>query len=136
MTARRQPEAVSQRAVIEHLHWRHFPGCFWFHMPNGGYRRPAEAAILQALGVVAGVPDPILVHDGKTFALELKASGREPTPAQLITMNAMRAAGATVAVAHGADEAIAQLEVAAAWPRQKFHQFAHTADKRRPSAGK
>jgi hypothetical protein len=107
---RQQPEAQIQRAVIEHLRWRHFPGVFWCHVPNGGYRRPVEAAILQALGTVAGVPDIILIHAGKVFALELKAHGRKPTPAQLATMQAMRSAGATVAVAHGVDEAVAQLE--------------------------
>jgi hypothetical protein len=33
------------------------PGVFAFHVPNGGYRRPIEAKILQGLGVVPGVPD-------------------------------------------------------------------------------
>ena len=96
--------------MIDHLRWRHFPGCFWFHVPNGGYRRPVEAAILQSLGLVAGVPDLIFIYNGKIFALELKTSGRKPTPAQVATMDAMRSAGATVAVAYGLDEAIAQLE--------------------------
>ena len=81
-----------------------------FHPANGGDRRPIEAAILKALGVVAGVPDLIFICNGKTFALELKAPGRQPTPTQVATMTAMRAAGATVAVAHGVDEAVGQLE--------------------------
>jgi hypothetical protein len=131
---RRQPEAAIQRAVIEHLRWRHFPGCFWFHCPNGGAGRPIEAAILKALGVVAGIPDLIFIRDGHVYALELKAPGREPTPAQITTMNAMRAAGATVAVAHGVDEAIAQLE---AWgllrPNKNNPERARAASTRNPA---
>ena len=129
---RRQPEAAIQRTVIDHVRWRHFPGCFWFHVPNGGHRRPVEAAILQSLGASAGVPDLIFVHDAQVFALELKARGRQPTPTQLATMNAMRAAGATVAVAHGVDEAIAQLE---AWGLLRRNRNSTNSPTRRISAG-
>src|SRR5215471_5481753 len=38
------------------------------HVANGGYRRPTEAAILKGLGVVAGVPDVILIHRGRCYA--------------------------------------------------------------------
>lgn len=45
----------------------------FFHVPNGGYRNKQEASRLVALGVVAGVPDlVILFPDKKVLFVELK----------------------------------------------------------------
>src|SRR5262245_7966683 len=52
---RRSPEATIQRAVFAHLRARGARGLVAFHVPNGGYRRPTEAAILQGLGVLGGL---------------------------------------------------------------------------------
>lgn len=103
-------EQQIQRAVFQHLAARAAPGVFAFHVPNGGYRRPIEAAILKGLGTKAGVPDIIAIRDGHTYALELKATGNKPTPTQSETMAVMERAGATVAVAVGLDDALRQLE--------------------------
>jgi VRR-NUC domain len=81
-----------------------------FAVPNGGYRRPVEAAIMKATGTVAGVPDTIWIKDGRVFAIELKALGGRLSDAQLKTMAEMREAGAVVAVATGIDEALCKLE--------------------------
>jgi hypothetical protein len=105
----RREEAI-QRAIFQHLRARGAPGVFAFHPANGGYRKPVEAAILKSMGVVAGVPDVILIHDGRVYALELKAPGGRPTEAQLATLAAMEAAGAFTAVAEGIDRALAVLE--------------------------
>lgn len=106
----KRPEQQIQRAVFQHLATRKAKGTFAFAVPNGGYRRPIEAAIMKSMGTVAGVPDLICIRDGKTFALELKAGGGKPSAKQIETMAAMEAAGATVATATGLDAAIAQLE--------------------------
>lgn len=46
----------------------------FFHVPNGGYRNPKEAAKFKAIGVRAGVPDlVILPANGKACFIELKA---------------------------------------------------------------
>ena len=48
-------------------------GISFFHVPNGGYRRPREAAKLKTLGVRAGVADLVLlVKNGVTIFIELK----------------------------------------------------------------
>ena len=86
------------------------PGVFAFHPANGGYCKPIEAAILKGLGVKAGVPDVIAIHQGRTYALELKAEGGRVTEKQLATMATMNMAGATCEVAIGLDEALATLE--------------------------
>jgi len=107
---RQRPEAAIQRAVFAHLRARGAPGVFAFHPANGGYRKPTEAAIMKGLGVVAGVPDVIVIHNGRVFALELKAAGRRATDKQLACIAALREAGAFTAVAEGFDRALAVLE--------------------------
>jgi hypothetical protein len=72
---RQQPEAAIQRAVVQHYKLRAAPGTFMFAVPNGGYRRPIEAAIMKATGVIAGVPDTIWINHGRVYGLELKAPG-------------------------------------------------------------
>ena len=111
MTRRRaRPEAAIQRAVFQHLRARGAPGVFAFHPANGGYRKPVEAAILKGLGVVAGVPDVIAVHNGRCFAMEIKAEGGRATDKQLACIAALREAGAFTCIAEGLDRALATLE--------------------------
>jgi hypothetical protein len=107
---RQQPEAQIQRAVFQHFRARGAPGVFAFHPANGGYRRRVEAKILQGQGVRAGTPDIIAIHQGRCYALELKAEGGRLTPKQLEAIAAMEAAGAFTAIAEGLDRALACLE--------------------------
>jgi hypothetical protein len=105
----RRPEQQIQKAVLGHLAWRAVPGTWWAHYPAGGWRSPIEAAIFKSLGVVAGIPDILIVHCGQLYALELKATGGRLTDVQSDTQAAMVRAGAIVATAHGLDAALAQL---------------------------
>jgi len=107
---RQRPEAAIQRAVFQHLRARGAPGVFAFHPANGGYRKSVEAAILKGLGVVAGVPDVIVIHAGRCYALEIKAPDGRATPKQHEAIAAMEAAGACTAIAEGLDRALACLE--------------------------
>jgi hypothetical protein len=110
MGRRRSPEATIQRAVFAHLRARGAPGLFAFHPANGGYRKPTEAAILKGLGVVAGVPDVIAIHQGRCYAMELKAEGGRATDMQLACIAALEAAGAFTCIAEGLGHALACLE--------------------------
>jgi hypothetical protein len=107
---RTRPEAAIQRCVFQHLRARGASGVFAFHPANGGYRKPIEAAILKGMGLVAGVPDVVAIHQGRVYGLELKAEGGKPTPKQVETIAAMQMAGAVTGVAVGIDEALAWLE--------------------------
>jgi len=107
----RRAEAQIQRAVFQHLRTRGAPGVFAFHPANGGYRKPVEAAILKGLGVVAGVPDLIAIHNGRVFAMEIKAPGGCVSPKQRACIAALEASGVTTAVAYSLDEALATLEL-------------------------
>lgn len=103
-------EAQIQRAVFQHLRQRPALGVFAWHTPNGGYRRKHEGAILNGLGVVAGVPDVVAVKDGHCFGLELKAEGGTVSPKQVQALQAMQSAGATVACVYGLNQALEKLE--------------------------
>jgi hypothetical protein len=107
---RHRPEAAIQKAVFQHLRARGALGVFAFHPANGGYRKPVEAAILKGLGVVPGVPDVIAIHNGRCFAMELKAEGGRATDKQLACIAALREAGAFTCIAEGLDRALACLE--------------------------
>jgi hypothetical protein len=103
-------EQEIQRLVFQHLAVRRMPGTIGFHPANGGFRRPAEAAILQGLGVLAGIPDVVLCRGGRMYCLELKVAGGRLSPVQRQVHDRLREAGAEVATAHGLDEALVQLE--------------------------
>ena len=96
--------------MFAHLQVRGAPNQFAFHCPNGGARSPIEGAIFKSLGVVAGIPDILIIRAGTIFALELKAEGGRVTPIQLETQQRMRAAGAVVGAAVGIDQALHWLE--------------------------
>jgi hypothetical protein len=107
---RRQPEQEIQKAMLEHLHWRGVPRLFVFHYPAGGWRSSVEAAIFKSLGVVAGIPDLLIVYQGQLYALELKTTYGRLTPTQIDTQQRMRAAGVIVATAVEIDAALDILE--------------------------
>lgn len=114
----RHEEDRIQRAVANHLRHRAAPGVVWFHVPNGaqlGGKKnregfPIQAARLKGLGVRPGVSDIIAIHDGKIFALELKAPKGVTSEAQLKFIADVNAAGGYTCVAVGLHAAIKCLE--------------------------
>lgn len=86
------------------------------HYPAGGLRTKREAALLKAMGVVAGVPDIIVWGDhGRTWFLEVKAPGGSLSPEQRSVIAQLAELGHTVAVVRSVDEALAFGE-AWGWP--------------------
>ncbi|MGE5510494.1 MAG: VRR-NUC domain-containing protein [Bacteroidota bacterium] len=110
LASRELSEMAIQRAVIKHLEARAVADLVWFHPANGEARHPVTAAKLSGMGVVAGIPDLILIVRGRVFALELKSLNGRISKVQLAMHERLRAAGVTIAVSHGLDQAIAQLE--------------------------
>jgi hypothetical protein len=106
----KRPEQEIHKAVVSHLAARAERRVFWFHVPNGGKRSIIEARIFKGLGVIPGIPDLIIIKDGKVFALELKAPGGRLSPSQRLTIAGMQHCGVEVAVATGLDEALVTLE--------------------------
>jgi hypothetical protein len=96
--------------VFAHIKARGVPGLVAFHPANGGYRRPAEAAILKGMGVTSGAPDVLLWHGGKSYAMELKSETGKATDAQLNMLDQVREAGVHTALVHGLRAALTVLE--------------------------
>jgi hypothetical protein len=103
-------ERQVQRAVLQRLALQAPAGTTWFHVPNGGFRKPVEAAILKADGVVSGVPDLCIITGGRAYFLELKRPGGKLSENQKSCHEKLRGAGATVMTAAGVDEAVSALQ--------------------------
>lgn len=92
------PEDILQMQVARFLKVA-APGLLWWHVPNGGYRHPAEARKLQDMGVRPGVADLCFVLPGGLSGfIELKAGKNGQTPAQKQFAIDVIAAGAAFAV--------------------------------------
>jgi len=69
----RQDEARLQGAAVQYLRAALPSRAIVFAVPNGGSRDKREAARLKWQGVLAGVPDLLVILDGRTFGIEFKA---------------------------------------------------------------
>lgn len=116
-------EATVHKAVIGHLALRASTSCFWWHTPNGEKRDAITGAKLKSMGVRAGVPDIVLVIDGKAHFLELKGAKGKLSAVQTEMRALIEAAGGVWAVAKGIDAALKQLE--------EWGAFAPTSARRR-----
>jgi hypothetical protein len=103
-------EQQIQKAVFAHLRQRGAPGAFFWHPFSGGFRRPKEAAIFKGLGAIAGLPDVMILHEGKLYCVELKREGGRLTDTQEQCLIKLREAGAMATHAHGLDQALRVLE--------------------------
>lgn len=106
----KRPEQQIQKAVVQHLRLRAEPKVFFWSTPNEGKRGFTNAAALKAMGMTAGVPDLLILKDGRLHALELKAAKGTLTPSQRLVLAHMENCGAETAVAHSIDEALVTLE--------------------------
>lgn len=109
-----RPEQQMHKDVAKHIRARGVPGLVWWHTANGaryGGKNPAmHGAIMKSLGVRAGVSDFVFLHDGRFYALELKADGGKPTEAQQAFLDDVNKAGGFSVCADGLDRAIGCLE--------------------------
>lgn len=92
-----------QLAVLEYVE-AVLPYALIFHVPNGGRRSLTEGRKFKMLGVRAGTPDLVLVHDGRTFFLELKSEKGRVSPEQHRFGEDARIAGAGWAVVRSIDD--------------------------------
>jgi hypothetical protein len=69
---KRRDEARIQAAIVEWIRTV-APDLIAFHPANGGLRGKAEAARLKWIGVLAGVPDIVILgHGGQAWLIECK----------------------------------------------------------------
>lgn len=72
-----------QIAVMTYIRGQ-YPNVLAFHVPNGGSRNNIEGAKLKRMGVLAGVSDILIFHNGRKLAIELKIKPNKPTPTQIL----------------------------------------------------
>lgn len=111
-------------AVMDHIRYRGRKDAVAWHTPNGGSRDKREAAKLKAMGTTAGIPDILILMNGKLHCLELKAAKGRTSGAQDITITRMAKAGAVTAVAHGLDAALSILTTWGVIPGQRMARAA------------
>jgi hypothetical protein len=95
---RNRPEETFQRALCQYLDLALPPDAFYFAIPNGGWRTKAEAGILKATGVKAGVPDLCILYNGMAHFVELKSKKGTLSDPQLTTGAAIICSGSAFAV--------------------------------------
>lgn len=76
-----------------------------FHVPNGGYRNKIEASKFKSMGLIAGVPDLLLIWGGRLHGIELKFERGVLSPAQKELHSVWRAQGIEVVVFNDLDKA-------------------------------
>jgi hypothetical protein len=108
---RNREEYQIQVALVAQFWLRRTAGALCLASANGELRDEITGAKLKRMGVRAGTPDLWVVVPGRpAFWIELKIADGRLSVAQRELIPEMRAAGVTVHVAHGLDEALAILE--------------------------
>ena len=136
LTPPEQSESTLQENTARILDALLCPPAIWWSAAIGATKlSPQQAAALSRAGVKRGLPDVMVLHDGKLRAIELKKAGSGPRGGGGGTLSKTRivrtrrgaprilegqedvfprleAAGMTIAIARSVDEVLAQL---AAW---------------------
>ena len=97
------------RAVVARLRVSAKPGVLPWHTPNDAKRSWGNISRLKAMGMVAGVPDLMIVHNGEIFGREIKARKGRVTPAQTEFQERLIAAGGYAMTGYGEDECLSFL---------------------------
>lgn len=100
----RHPERHLHRLVATYLRTVLTEASVFFHPPNGGLRSKAEGALLSGFGVLAGLPDLCVLHDGRAHWIELKAEKGRLSVAQSLCHKRLWSAGCPVVVARSLDD--------------------------------
>ena len=78
----RNDESRIQAAIVDYIRTV-APRCLVFSVPNGGLRTRAEAALFKWTGVVAGIPDLVVLAPGAVaLFIEVKTGGGRLSEAQ------------------------------------------------------
>jgi len=93
-------------------------GVVWWSVDMAAYAGNVPG-IRTGRGCIAGVPDMIVLHEGRAFFLELKAEDGILSPAQCTVGAAILVCGARYGVVRDAAEAVAHLD---AWEIPRAHR--------------
>jgi len=89
---RHQPEQALQRQVANYLAWALCPPAWFTAIPSGGGGE-MRGMILKGMGLKAGVPDLLLLHQSRSLWIELKSPRGALSEAQRRCHEAINNAG-------------------------------------------
>ncbi len=104
MKRRAQPETKLQQAVATYLMLCLKPPAWWTSIEHGVEVAPAVAQRWASIGVKPGIPDVLIVHDGRCYWIECKAEKGTLSSAQLDTHEKLMHAGSTIHVCRSVDD--------------------------------
>lgn len=104
------PEYRLHCVVADYLNRCLKPPAWWTSLEHGVKLPPPTWRRLARIGVRGGVPDILLVHEGRAHWIELKAERGRLSDAQELTRDALLAAGARWAEVRSLDALRASLE--------------------------
>lgn len=81
-----------------------------FHVPNGEQRNKITGMQLKASGVIAGVPDLILLWSGKAYGIEVKTPDGYLSPKQKVIHETWKNNGIEVIVCRSSEEIVTFVE--------------------------
>jgi VRR-NUC domain len=104
VTSDRNAEGRIQASIVDWIRTV-APGTLVFAVPNGGLRSKTEAARLKWQGVLAGVPDLIVLAPvGRVFALEVKTEVGRLSESQKEIFGSLVALGVQRAIVRSIDD--------------------------------
>ena len=103
-------ERALHEAVVQYLAVALPPEVFFFH-PLQNPRSKVQGAIFHRLGFRAGIPDLLILHDGRALFIELKAPRKHLSPIQRAVHRQLRDAGCDVFLARSITEVQMALEL-------------------------
>jgi hypothetical protein len=106
---RAAPEQALQRAIVQWMTLCLPPQVFWTAINPVPAKSKAAAGISKALGMRAGVPDILVIYQGKAVLFELKAAKGYQSDTQRDVANQLNLAGSAVRVARSIEDVVAGL---------------------------
>lgn len=110
----KHPEYNLHRSIAHYLAIVLKPPTWWTSIDHGLHLDPRTAARqisrLHAVGCKFGVPDILIIHDGKAHWIELKSERGRLSEAQKALTPALMAAGCEFTVARNVDQVAAALK--------------------------
>jgi hypothetical protein len=105
-----KPDLISERqihaATVDYLRLALRPGVVFHHSPNEGHRGWKAQRDIKSHGVHAGWPDLEILHDGKTYFVELKSTKGRLTTRQRQCHEQLKQAGFYVETCRSLDDVI------------------------------
>lgn len=98
-------ESKIQKEIVRYFRYA-YPKSLIYAIPNGGKRNVIEASRLKSEGVLAGVSDLHVIHDGAIYFIEVKTDKGKQSESQLDFQNKVESQGFKYFIVKNVDDFI------------------------------